>query len=406
MRGQSLVARDPGTREAMEQAAREENDHLVWCRTRLDELGAAPRRLDPLWFAGSLAIGAAAGLAGDRWSLGFIVETERQVVEHLDDHLSRLPDGDRRSRALLRRMQSDEQRHATRARAAGGAPLPLSVKSYQIDPFGAGVLYDKRTGQFRFVSQQEANRRAKREAALADFERLLDRYRELAKENDANRREALNAAVEAAVLAAGTQVERNEDPEEYAKGLTALIKKAISEGAKVSEGVPTATLQLLQSAFNDQLRTFAEINPNALLTLAEEERGEAASLERRLDGAPVNQAAAEAGLVCPGSLTRRRGFQILGPEGWRTFNQDDRLLMAMSSDASPIIGVLEDLSSRVLNARSRNEALLLPLAQERLRTVEAQRKLDQVPPDASPEEAIRAVLEAFNQSAGEEERSE
>ena len=127
-RGQSLVARDPGTREAMEQAAREENDHLVWCRTRLEELGAAPRRLDPLWFAGSLAIGAAAGLAGDRWSLGFIVETERQVVEHLDDPLARLPDGDRRSRALLRRMQSDEQRHATRARAAGGAPLPLSVR--------------------------------------------------------------------------------------------------------------------------------------------------------------------------------------------------------------------------------------------------------------------------------------
>ena len=343
-----------------------------------------------------------------------------------------------------------------------------TLKSYQIDPFGAGVVYDKRTGQFRFVSQQEASQRAKREAALADFERLLDRYRELAKENDANRREALNAAVEAAVLAAGTQVERNEDPEEYAKGLTAIITKAISEGTEVSEGVPTATLQLLQSAFNDQLRTFAEINPNALnsgqqpptpserrrlearlralqesarilqtraeacgdkaateeaegqlcgalaqkvnadalLTLAEEEREEAASLERRLDDAPVNQAAAEAGLVCPGSLTRRRGFQILGPEGWRTFNQDDRLLMAMSSDASPIIGVLEDLSSRVLNARSRNEALLLPLAQERLRTVEAQHKLEQVPPDASSEEAIRAVLETFNQSAGEEERSE
>ena len=127
-RGQSLVARDPGTREAMEQAAREENDHLVWCRTRLEELGSAPSRLDPLWFAGSLAIGAAAGLAGDRWSLGFIVETERQVVEHLDDHLARLPDGDRRSRALLRRMQTDEQHHATRARAAGGAPLPPFVQ--------------------------------------------------------------------------------------------------------------------------------------------------------------------------------------------------------------------------------------------------------------------------------------
>ena len=126
--GQSLVARDSKTRKAMEQAAREENDHLVWCRTRLEELGEAPSRLDPLWYAGSLAIGAAAGLAGDRWSLGFVVETERQVVEHLGSHLSRLPDGDRRSRALLRRMQADEQHHATRARAAGGAVLPSVVR--------------------------------------------------------------------------------------------------------------------------------------------------------------------------------------------------------------------------------------------------------------------------------------
>ena len=126
--GQSLVAREPETREAMEQAAREENDHLVWCRTRLEELGSAPSVLDPVWHAGSLAIGAAAGLAGDRWSLGFVVETERQVVEHLDGHLSRLPDGDHRSRAVLRRMQSDERHHATRARAAGGTPLPPFVR--------------------------------------------------------------------------------------------------------------------------------------------------------------------------------------------------------------------------------------------------------------------------------------
>ena len=126
--GQALVARDTGTREAMEQAAREENDHLAWCRRRLDELGSGPSLLDPLWYAGSLAIGAAAGLAGDRWSLGFVAETEHQVVEHLDDHLSRLPEGDRRSRALLQRMQADEQQHATRARAAGGAPLPPAVR--------------------------------------------------------------------------------------------------------------------------------------------------------------------------------------------------------------------------------------------------------------------------------------
>ena len=127
-RGQSLGARDPSTRAAMEQAAREENDHLVWCRSRLGELGSRPSRLDPLWYAGSLAIGAAAALAGDRWSLGFVAETERQVVAHLDDHLRRLPDGDRRSRALLVRMRADEQRHATRARAAGGAALPSIVR--------------------------------------------------------------------------------------------------------------------------------------------------------------------------------------------------------------------------------------------------------------------------------------
>lgn len=126
--GQSLTARDAATRAAMEQAAREESDHLAWCRTRLEELGSAPSRLDPLWYAGSLAIGAGAGLAGDRWSLGFVVETERQVVEHLDDHLSRLPAGDRRSRALLQRMRADEQRHATRAHAAGGAALPRIVR--------------------------------------------------------------------------------------------------------------------------------------------------------------------------------------------------------------------------------------------------------------------------------------
>lgn len=127
-RGQSLTARDGATRSAMEQAASEENDHLVWCRTRLEELGSAPSRLDPLWHAGSLAIGAAAGLSGDRWSLGFVVETERQVVEHLDDHLARLPAGDHRTRALLRRMRADEKRHATRARTAGGAELPPIVR--------------------------------------------------------------------------------------------------------------------------------------------------------------------------------------------------------------------------------------------------------------------------------------
>ena len=126
--GQSLTARDAATRASMEAAAREENDHLVWCRQRLGELGSGPSALDPFWYAGSLAIGIAAGLAGDRWSLGFVAETERQVVDHLEDHLGRLPEGDRRSRVLLERMQADEQRHATSARAAGGAELPPIVQ--------------------------------------------------------------------------------------------------------------------------------------------------------------------------------------------------------------------------------------------------------------------------------------
>lgn len=127
-RGQALAARDISVRASMEQAAREEGDHLVWCRARLEELDAAPSRLDPLWYAGSFAIGVAAGFAGDRWSLGFVVETERQVVEHLGDHLARLPAGDHRSRALLERMRADEQRHATRAHTAGGAALPPIVR--------------------------------------------------------------------------------------------------------------------------------------------------------------------------------------------------------------------------------------------------------------------------------------
>ena len=126
--GQSLTARDAAVRAAMETAAREETDHLVWCRRRLEELGSGPSLLDPVWYGGSLAIGIAAGLAGDRWSLGFVAETERQVVDHLEDHLGRLPEGDRRSRAVLERMQADERRHATRARAAGGAELPPIVR--------------------------------------------------------------------------------------------------------------------------------------------------------------------------------------------------------------------------------------------------------------------------------------
>ncbi len=126
--GQALGARDSAVREAMEKAATEEGDHLAWCRERLSELDAAPSRLDPFWYAASFAIGAMAARAGDRYSLGFVAETEHQVVEHLDRHLERLPPGDRRSRRILERMRADEQAHATGAIAAGGVPLPRIVR--------------------------------------------------------------------------------------------------------------------------------------------------------------------------------------------------------------------------------------------------------------------------------------
>jgi ubiquinone biosynthesis monooxygenase Coq7 len=126
--GQALTARLPQVRDKMEQAAREENDHLDWCSRRARELGGHTSVLNPLWYAGSLAIGAAAGWAGDKWSLGFIVETERQVVRHLEGHLQRLSPRDRKSRAVLEQMKVDEAHHATTALNAGGAPLPAPVK--------------------------------------------------------------------------------------------------------------------------------------------------------------------------------------------------------------------------------------------------------------------------------------
>ncbi len=125
--GQAAFARDPATRAHLEHAAAEETDHLAWCALRLNELDDRPSLLNPLWYAGSFAIGALAALAGDRWSLGFVVETERQVEAHLGDHLQRLPEADARSRAILETMQADEARHAADARARGGAELPPPV---------------------------------------------------------------------------------------------------------------------------------------------------------------------------------------------------------------------------------------------------------------------------------------
>ncbi|HEX5960605.1 MAG TPA: 2-polyprenyl-3-methyl-6-methoxy-1,4-benzoquinone monooxygenase [Rhodanobacteraceae bacterium] len=125
--GQAALACDTATRAHLEAAAAEETDHLAWCAERLRELDDHPSLLNPLWYAGSFAIGALAALAGDRWSLGFVVETERQVEAHLGDHLQRLPSADARSRAILAAMQADEARHADNAQARGGATLPFPV---------------------------------------------------------------------------------------------------------------------------------------------------------------------------------------------------------------------------------------------------------------------------------------
>ncbi len=126
--GQALTARLPEVRGQMERSAREENDHLAWCEQRIDELGGRKSLLNPLWYAGSFALGAAAGLSGDKWSLGFVAETERQVEDHLDEHIAQVPGDDLRTRAILEQMKTDEVQHADVARAAGGADLPAPIK--------------------------------------------------------------------------------------------------------------------------------------------------------------------------------------------------------------------------------------------------------------------------------------
>lgn len=125
--GQAAVARDPATREQLLAAAQEETDHLAWCGERLRELDSRPSLLNPVWYAGSYAIGALAGLRGDGWNLGFVVETERQVEAHLEHHLHALPEADGRSRAILRTMKDDEARHADHAQAAGARRLPQPI---------------------------------------------------------------------------------------------------------------------------------------------------------------------------------------------------------------------------------------------------------------------------------------
>jgi len=125
---QAMFARNPEVREFMLNAAREETDHLAWCETRLAELGSRPSALKPLWYAGSFGIGALAALLGDRASLGFVAETERQVEGHLRGHLDRLPEADHRSRAIVEAMRHDEAGHGEQAQIAGGARLPGPIR--------------------------------------------------------------------------------------------------------------------------------------------------------------------------------------------------------------------------------------------------------------------------------------
>jgi 3-demethoxyubiquinol 3-hydroxylase len=127
--GQALVAGAEATRQSLLEAGREETDHLAWCEQRVKELGGRTSLLTPLWYGGSFAIGALAGLASDRTSLGFVAETERQVVDHLSAHLQELPIGDQRSKSIIQKMSDDEARHGHNAVTAGGVALPRLTRA-------------------------------------------------------------------------------------------------------------------------------------------------------------------------------------------------------------------------------------------------------------------------------------
>jgi ubiquinone biosynthesis monooxygenase Coq7 len=127
--GQALTSRDPAVRDALREAAHEETEHLAWTEQRLRELGSHTSFLNPLWYVGSLTLGVIAGKLGDRWNLGFLAETEKQVTAHLESHLKRLPEADQKSAAIIRQMAIDETSHAHTAEALGAAQFPPAVKS-------------------------------------------------------------------------------------------------------------------------------------------------------------------------------------------------------------------------------------------------------------------------------------
>jgi len=126
--GQALTARTEKIKQAMRESADEEVDHLAWCESRLQELNSHTSYLNPIWFLGSLTLGLAAGFAGDKWSLGFVAETEKQVVKHLESHLDKLPKHDAKSRAIITMMRDDEEKHAHKAIAHGASDLPKPVQ--------------------------------------------------------------------------------------------------------------------------------------------------------------------------------------------------------------------------------------------------------------------------------------
>ena len=126
--GQALTARDDEVRTSMQRSSDEENDHLDWCEARVRELGGRLSLLNPLWYTGSFLLGAAAGVTGDRWSLGFVAETEKQVEGHLDEHLAQIPERDQRTRAILEQMKADEIHHGETALAQGGVNLPAPIR--------------------------------------------------------------------------------------------------------------------------------------------------------------------------------------------------------------------------------------------------------------------------------------
>ncbi|MDG2420657.1 MAG: 2-polyprenyl-3-methyl-6-methoxy-1,4-benzoquinone monooxygenase [Gammaproteobacteria bacterium] len=130
--GQAATAKLAEVRDSMHEAAKEETDHLAWCDERLEQMESRPSFLNPIWYGLSFGMGAIAGLAGDKWSLGFVAETEKQVCEHLEEHLKKLPIQDKKSRAILKQMIHDEKQHGEQAQAAGGAELPHIAKEAMV----------------------------------------------------------------------------------------------------------------------------------------------------------------------------------------------------------------------------------------------------------------------------------